>query len=122
MAKKKATKKSAKPRFSKSSPVLSQKNKVILGSFLIFFGVALLIAFVSFLFNWQADQSTLSQLENREVETQNLLSKFGAAASDFFIFQGFGIASFALAFLIITTGIYFFFSLNKTSLLPFFFF
>lgn len=122
MAKRKAVKKpSSKPSFSKSSLALSPKSKVILGSFLIFFGLALLIAFASFLFNWQADQSTLSQLENREVETQNLLSKFGAAISDFFIFDGFGIAAFAIAFLTIVTGIYFFLSLKKKPLFHYWF-
>ncbi|WP_029033528.1 FtsK/SpoIIIE family DNA translocase [Salinimicrobium terrae] len=122
MAKRKAVKKSSsKSTFSKSSFKLSPRGKVILGSFLIFFGLALLIAFTSFLFNWQADQSTLTQLENRQVETKNLLSKFGAAISNFFIYEGFGVAAFAFAFLIITTGIYYFMSLNKKPLFRFWF-
>ncbi|MCX2837763.1 DNA translocase FtsK 4TM domain-containing protein [Salinimicrobium sp. MT39] len=122
MAKRKAVKKSSsKSSFSKSSLRLSPKGKVLLGSFLIFFGLALLIAFTSFLFNWQVDQSTLSQLGNREVETKNLLSKFGAAISNFFIYEGFGIAAFAFAFLTITTGIYYFMSLNKKALFRFWF-
>ncbi|MCC8358879.1 DNA translocase FtsK [Salinimicrobium sediminilitoris] len=122
MAKKKAVKKSSsKSTFSKSSFKLSPRGKVILGSFLIFFGLALLIAFTSFLFNWEADQSTLTQLENRQVETKNLLSKFGAAISNFFIYEGFGIAAFAFAILIITTGIYYFMSLNKTPLFRYWF-
>lgn len=121
MAKKKAPKKTSEPRSPKKTLSLSPKNKVILGSFLLFFGIALLIAFVSFWLNWQADQSTLSQLGNREVETKNLLSKFGAWIGDLLIFNGFGIASFALAFLTITTGIYFFFNLNKKPLRSFWF-
>ena len=122
MAKRKAVKKpSSKPQFSKTSLALSPKSKVILGSFLIFFGLALVIAFASFLFNWQADQSTLTQLGNRQVETQNLLSKFGAAISDFFIYEGFGIAAFAIAFLTIITGVYFFLSLRKKPLFQFWF-
>ena len=122
MAKRKAVKKSSsKPSFSKSSLKLSPKGKVILGSFLIFFGLALLIAFTSFLFNWQADQSTLDQLGNREVETQNLLSKFGAAISNFFIYDGFGVAAFAIALLTVITGVYYFFSLKKTPLFKFWF-
>ncbi|WP_324719327.1 DNA translocase FtsK [Salinimicrobium sp. HB62] len=122
MAKRKAVKKSSsKSSFSKPSMKLSPKGKVILGSFLIFFGLALLIAFTSFLFNWQADQSTLDQLGNREVETQNLLSKFGAAISNFFIYDGFGVAAFAIAILTVITGIYYFFSLNKNPLFKFWF-
>ena len=121
MAKKKAPQKQKQPRFTKPSLTLSPKNKIILGSFLFLFGLALLIAFISFLFNWQADQSVLSQLGNRETRTQNLLSKFGAGISNFFIYQGFGIASFALAVLTVTSGIYFFFNLNKKALKNFWF-
>ena len=121
MAKKRASKKPAKPRFSKSSLTLSPKNKVILGSFLIIFGLALLIAFVSFLLNWQADQSTLSQLADREVETHNLLSKFGEWIGNIVIFEGFGIPSLVIALLTIVTGIYFFFNLKKKALRSFWF-
>ncbi len=121
MAKKKAPQKQKQPRFTKPSLTLSPKNKIILGSFLFLFGLALLIAFVSFLFNWQADQSVLSQLNDREVKTQNLLNKFGAGISNFFIYQGFGVAAFALAVLTITSGIYFFFNLNKKALKNFWF-
>ena len=122
MAKRKAVKKpSSKSTFSKPSLKLSPKGKVILGSFLIFFGLALLIAFTSFLFNWQADQSTLDQLGNRQVETRNLLSKFGAVISDFFIYDGFGVAAFAIALLTVITGIYYFFSLKKAPLFKFWF-
>ncbi len=121
MPKKKASRKPAKSRFSKSSLTLSPKNKVILGSFLMIFGLALLISFVSFLLNWQADQSTLSQMGNREVETHNLLSKFGEWIGNFVIFEGFGIPSLTIAILTIITGIYFFFNLNKKALQRFWF-
>lgn len=121
MAKKKATKKLKQPRFTTPSFTLSPKNKIILGSFLFLFGLGLLIAFISFLFNWQADQSVLSTLSDREVKTQNLLSKFGAGISNFLIYEGFGIAAFALAILTITSGIYFFFNLNKKALRNFWF-
>ncbi|MGB7786426.1 MAG: DNA translocase FtsK 4TM domain-containing protein [Salinimicrobium sp.] len=121
MAKKRASKKPAKPRFSKSSLTLSPKNKVIFGSFLIIFGLALLISFISFLLNWQADQSTLSQLAERDVETRNLLSKFGEWIGNFVIFEGFGIPSLAVAVLTIITGVYFFFNLNKKALRRFWF-
>ena len=121
MAKKKAPRKRSQPRSFKNTFVLSPRNRVILGSFLLFFGFALLISFVSFFLNWQADQSTLTQLANREVETKNLLSKFGAWIGDLIIYRGFGIASFGLAFLTIITGIYFFFNLNKRNLNRFWF-
>ena len=114
MPKKKAPKK--KGQFRVSGPKLSARNKIILGSFLMFFGLALLLAFTSALFTWQEDQSLLSQLGNREVQAQNLLSKFGVALSNFFIYEGFGVSAFSLAFLTFLSGVYFFFSLNKKPL------
>ena len=121
MAKKKAPKKPVSSRSSKSFFALTPRNKVILGSFLIFLGLALLLAFTSSLFSWKADQSVLSELGNRETETQNLLSKFGVAISDFFIYDGFGVAAFSIAILILLSGIYLFFSLNKKPLQEFWF-
>ncbi len=117
MASKKAsTKKQSNSGFKKPSFKFTRQHKVITGSFLMFLGVALLIAFTSFLFNWEADQSTLGQFGNREVEARNWLSKFGAGVSDFFIFRGFGLAAFILAGLITTSGIYLFFNLKLKGL------
>jgi len=121
MAKKVTSKKVKQPSVPKAPFKISRKTKVILGSFLGFFGLALLIAFVSFLLNWQADQSLLGNLENRELQAQNLLNKFGAAISSFFIYDGFGIAAFALAGLITLTGVYLFFNLDKKNLQKFWF-
>jgi S-DNA-T family DNA segregation ATPase FtsK/SpoIIIE len=94
---------------------------VILGSFLILFGIALFIAFTSFLFNWQADQSTLGQLSDRSVEAQNWLSKFGSEISNFFIYKGFGLAAYSIAVLVVLTGVYLFFGFNKNGLKKFWF-
>jgi len=79
-------------------------------------GLALIIAFISFLFNWQADQSTLQELGNREVVAKNWMSKFGANISDFFIFNGFGLAAFILAGLVSITGVYLFFNFKLKNL------
>ncbi|MEE2772899.1 MAG: DNA translocase FtsK [Bacteroidota bacterium] len=121
MAKKKAkTRKTAK-KSRKFSLKLDRQQKVVLGSFLMLFGLALIVAFVSFLFNWQADQSTLNEFGNRSVEARNWLSKFGATVSDFFIYKGFGVASFTIAFLVFLTGIYLFFGRNSSNLRKFWF-
>ncbi|MFV8224531.1 DNA translocase FtsK [Christiangramia aquimixticola] len=121
MAKKKAkTSKSAKkPR--NFSLKLNRQQKVVLGSFLMLFGLGLIVAFISFLFNWQADQSVLEQLSNREVEAKNWLSKFGAAISNLIVYKGFGLASFSIAFLILLSGIYLFFGYNSSNLKKFWF-
>lgn len=120
---KKATKKKKKnphkqPR-KKLSFKINRKQKVVLGSFLSLLGLALVIAFVSFLLSWQVDQSTLTEFSDRSIETQNWLSKFGAQVSHFFIYKGFGIAAFSLAFLIGLTGAYLFLDLKLKSLLSF---
>lgn len=105
-----------KPRFK-----LSRQQKVVLGSFLMLLGIALLIAFISFLFNWQADQSTLQDFGNRELIAKNWMSKFGASISDFFIYKGFGLAAFILAGLVTLTGVYLFFGFKIKNLFKFWF-
>lgn len=122
MAKKKARpKKPTSGKFKKPSFKLNRQQKVVLGSFLMLFGLALLVAFVSFLFHWKADQSTLNQFSNRAVEAQNWLSKFGAMVSDFFMYQGFGVAAFIIAILISLSGIYLFFGLKAKNLQKYWF-
>ncbi len=83
----------------------TKQAQTILGFFLISFSVFLCIAFISFFFNWQEDQSTLDQLTNRSVKSNNLLGKIGANLSHFFIYKGFGIASFIIAIQLFLTGL-----------------
>ncbi len=94
---------------------------MVLGSFLMLLGIALFIAFISFLFNWQADQSTLSELGNREVVAKNWMSKFGAALGDFFIYKGFGVSAFIVAGLITMSGVYLFFGYHLKNLFLYWF-
>jgi len=122
MAKKKTKAKKNKKAPSKFPKVIiTRKHKVLLGSFLMLLGIALTIAFISFLFNWKYDQDTIGYFTDRNIETKNWLSKFGAEISHFFIYKGFGIASFSLAILTSLTGIYLFFNLNSKSLKNFWF-
>lgn len=121
------SRKAKKTSQQKSSTLLrakfgvSKKNKVIIGSFLLFFGIVLLIAFTSFLFSWKADQSILADVTVRDVEAQNWLSKLGAKISHFFVYSGFGIASYYIAILITTTGLYLFLNINVKKLNRFWF-
>ena len=119
--KKKSTTKTAKKKRKKISFMLSKQQKVLLGSFLFLFGLALIFSFVSYFFTWQADQSDLGDLVNRELESKNWLNKFGAGLGDFFIYKGFGISSFIFAFLITLTGVYYFFDFAKKQLVKFWF-
>lgn len=115
MAVKKDKKHTSKKR-SLPSLQFSKQQKVVLGVFLMILGTALTIAFISFFFNWQADQSIISEFTNRDEQAQNLLNKFGANVSDFFVYRGFGIASLIFSVLIFISGTYLFLSLAKAGL------
>ena len=69
--KKKNTKTSKETRKSLSLK-LSKQQKIIWGGFLFFLGIALILSFVSYFFNWEADQSIIGDLTSRELKTQNL--------------------------------------------------
>lgn len=100
------SKKSRLPRLQ-----FSKQQKIVFGIFLALLGIALTVSFISFLFTWQADQSILSDFANREEQAQNLLNKFGAGVSHFFVYQGFGVAALIISVLITLHGIFLFFSL-----------
>ena len=109
-------KKAPKKVLKKPSFKLSSQQKLVLGSFLVLTGLLLFIAFVSFLFTGEADQSTLSDFASREVKTQNWLSKSGAWLSDFFIQRGFGLASFIFSGLLFLSGVYVLMNISKSKL------
>ena len=109
--KKAPRKKAERPSFK-----LSSQQKLVLGSFLITLGISLAISFVSFFFTGETDQSSLSHFADREIETQNWLSKSGAWLSDFFIQRGFGLPSFIFAGLMCLSGVYVLMNINKEKL------
>lgn len=119
MAKQKK-KTSTAPR-KKISLSLSKQQKILLGSFLILLGVALILSFISYFFTWEADQSNIGILADRKLQTQNWLSKFGANLGHFFVYNGFGVSAFIFAFLVTLTGIYFFFDYAKKPIIKFWF-
>lgn len=82
----------------------SRQHKLFIGSFLILFSIALLVAFISFFIYGHEDQSTLQLLAERGEKSKNWLGKFGAVLADFFIFRGFGVASFLFVKLIFLSG------------------
>ncbi|WP_445382045.1 DNA translocase FtsK 4TM domain-containing protein [Robiginitalea sp. IMCC43444] len=113
MARKKRKSTSGKKKFSLKP---SKKNSVILGSLLILLSLALFFSFVSFYFNWQDDQSLLSEFANRNKEAKNLLNKFGASVSHFFMYKGFGLSSFIFPILLCLSGLYLFLGLKARGL------
>lgn len=116
---KKRTKSKSKPTAANKKKVSlkpSKQNKIIFGSLLIVLSIALFFSFMSYYFTWQADQSLLSEFANRNAEAKNLLNKFGASVSHFFMYRGFGLASFAFPVLLAVTGLYLFLGLSGKGL------
>ncbi len=117
MAKRKTkTKKPPGKKLRRPSFKLSNQQKLILGSFLAIFGVLLCIAFISFFFTGEADQSSLSDFTSRDSTSKNWLNKSGAWLSDFFIHRGFGISAFILSGLMFLSGIYVLMDIGKSKL------
>lgn len=116
---KKRTKSKSKPTTAKKKVTLkpSKQNKIIFGSLLIVLSIALFFSFMSYYFTWQEDQSILSEFAHRNAEASNLLNKFGASVSHFFMYQGFGLASFAFPLLLAVTGLYLFLGLSGKGLI-----
>jgi S-DNA-T family DNA segregation ATPase FtsK/SpoIIIE len=96
----------AEEKSSVFSFLKTRQAQTILGFFLMLFSLFLCIAFISFFFSWQEDQSDLNQLSNRALKSKNLLGKIGASLSHFFIYKGFGLAAFTIAFQIFLSGFY----------------
>ncbi len=112
MARKKKTKSTAQTaksaNYTLPSFKLNRLQEVILGFFLIALGCIFTLSFISFLLTWRSDQSILGRLTERELEAQNWLSKLGAWLGDLFVYDGFGVAAFSIAVLVILTGVYLF--------------
>lgn len=113
-------KKSNSPRvpiFSVSKEENKRTREILFGGFLILSSILFFIAFTSYFFSWEQDQSTLNALGDRTVQSSNILSKLGAAISHFFIFKLFGLAAYIIVYLLSITGFIFFFNTRKEKLL-----
>ncbi|SFA92247.1 DNA segregation ATPase FtsK/SpoIIIE, S-DNA-T family [Flavobacterium swingsii] len=85
---------------------VSRQQKITIGVLLVLFAVALGLSFISYFVNGKYDQSELGNFTSRNPNIQNWLGKFGAFVSDFFIYKGFGVASFLFIRLLFLTGAY----------------
>lgn len=105
------------PKFKVQDPQKKRSREILFGGFFILASILLIIAFSSYFFSWKVDQSNLSNLTNRSVDTTNLLRKLGAEISHFFIYEGVGIAAYIFAYLLLISGLFFFFNVQKNTLL-----
>ncbi|WP_075343234.1 FtsK/SpoIIIE family DNA translocase [Tenacibaculum agarivorans] len=112
MAKKTASKKTKKvektPTFNQVSEFFkNRQTQTIIGVFLVLFALFLFVAFISFFFSWEEDHSIIGEFQNKQLKAKNLLGKIGSSLSHVLVYNGFGLASFILPFLILLTGISF---------------
>ena len=86
------------------------KFKVILGYILLFLSVILFTSFISYMYNWKVDQSSIGNLLDRSIEVENILGKIGASISHFFIYNLFGISSFIIPVILFISSYYLLFN------------
>src|SRR6187402_2244742 len=112
-----------KPKAEKMPSFDLQDGRLIkiIGLFFLIFSLYFLIAFTSYLFTWQQDQSYVSaanggwhnlfktqqELLDKGIKNpvvDNWLGKFGALLSNQFIYEWFGVASFIFIFIFFIIG------------------
>jgi len=111
-----------KPMFQKPAFDWNNGRVVkIVGLFFLILSIFFLVAFTSYLFTWQQDQSyvstanggwhnlfkTTQELTDNGIKNpmvENWLGKFGALLSNQFIFEWFGVASFIFVFIFFVIG------------------
>lgn len=109
---------SASPAFKKDKEESLDFKKIardertwkIIGTVSLLISIFLFIAFVSYFFTWKEDQDKVinnasSFLWDNEEKASNLLGRLGAYTADFFIWKGFGIASFLFCTFFFVVGI-----------------
>ncbi|HNA94440.1 MAG TPA: DNA translocase FtsK 4TM domain-containing protein, partial [Saprospiraceae bacterium] len=98
---------------SKQSTPKNLKNRIpkILGLSFILLASFLFVAFISYLFTWQADQDKVLRfswglLFEDNVTAENFLGRFGAIVSNMFFYWGIGLASFVIVYLFAWAGVH----------------
>ncbi|HUS02825.1 MAG TPA: DNA translocase FtsK 4TM domain-containing protein, partial [Chitinophagaceae bacterium] len=87
-----------------------ERTHKIIGAFFLLISFLLFVAFTSYLFTWQEDQSKVFKgakilLPSQDQNVANMLGTAGAYFSDLFIRQGFGIASYLFCTLFFIIGV-----------------
>ncbi|MGB0839982.1 MAG: DNA translocase FtsK 4TM domain-containing protein, partial [Chitinophagales bacterium] len=89
--------------------IRDDRTTKVFGLIFWFFAIVLGLAFISYIFTGEADQSYVHQsgaslLLEGDIQTQNWLGRFGTVTSHFFFYKLFGLASFAIIFLLSAIG------------------
>jgi S-DNA-T family DNA segregation ATPase FtsK/SpoIIIE len=106
MAKKNNSEEDKSGKAKSGSFFTDERFKVTLGIVISGFAVLLFISFVSYLFTWKTDQSFewSRVFSEPEYQVDNWSGKLGAYFSNLFINRWFGIASFAIPFMLLLIG------------------
>ena len=91
-----------------------ERTHKIAGTIFLLIAFLLFIAFTSYLFTWEEDQDKVFSAGRNlfwgtDVKVNNLLGTLGAYLSHFFIYKGFGVASYFICSFFFVVGINFFF-------------
>ena len=93
-----------------TDPKVIRQRQVLFGGALLLLALLLSLAFVSYLYHWKTDYSTLGAFSDKTVVAKNLLNKAGALVSHFFVYQGIGFAFILFPYLLGLSGFQLFFN------------
>ncbi|WP_130735087.1 DNA translocase FtsK [Flavobacterium sp. J27] len=95
---------------------LSRQQKFVIGALLVLISIALLLSLISYFITGNYDQSQVNDVFDRDIQTRNWLGKIGAYIAHFFLYDGFGVASFIFVRILFLTGIYLVLDLSVSKL------
>ena len=100
----------ARSKWSDFLMLRDERARKVAGLLLCFYALFLLVAFISYLFTWHADQNIVAGFSwqqylniNPEV-AENWLGTLGARSAHFYMYRGFGISSFAFVLVFFVLG------------------
>ncbi len=90
--------------------VKDERTYKIAGTISLLFSLFLFVAFTSYAFTWQDDQDKVHEFGVKifsvdDVQVSNLLGVLGAYVAHFFIYKGFGVASFLICTFFFVLGV-----------------
>ena len=85
---------------------INRQQKFAIGVLFVLFAATLLLSFVSYFITGNFDQSHAGEFLDRNATVDNWLGKFGAYLAHFFMYSGFGVASFIFIRVIFMIGAY----------------
>jgi len=109
-----ALKQDVEPNLEVKQLLKDERTHKITGAVLLLIAFLLFIAFTSYLFTWEEDQDKVFKAGSNlfwgtDVKVNNLLGTLGAFLSHFFIYKGFGVASFLICSFFFIVGVNLFF-------------